>query len=1371
MKTLGIDAGTNSLGWSIRDSEFNGNQFVDYGVLTFDKGVASEKGIEFPKVQKRTESRGKRNNYRAEKYRKWELLTFLIDKKMCPLSIEELNEWKKYSKNSPRKYPQNPVFINWLRFDFDGDGKPDFHLIEKDKTDNLFAFRALASDKKYCSIYKNNPFLLGRVFYQLVQRRGFKGRDEEEAKTMLDGSAKTGTKGRNDIEKYIENYETLGSALYHYQKDFGGRIRKRYNLRKDYEAELKLLCELYNINQTDYQKLWKAIIWQRPLRTQKGLVGYCIYEKGKKRVQVSHPLYEEFRIWNFINNLKILPPTGLNRQTYITEKIYPLFFKASNDFELKVILNQLKKDGARIESKFKEKTKVISAKLLKSFQDLFGEDWKQILDWDNINNRESQPCKKESNSYNYDEIWHVLKTFDSQENLKEFAVEKLNFDEDKAIKFSKIKLNQGYATMSLSAIKKLLPYLRKGIPYHYSVFLANMYKLLDSDTITEVMIDSFIEDFKEIEQSNKDVKTLNSIVNSLIVDELNCEYRYSIENDRNLDTSELRAINEKIIDIIGDKSWSLMSDEKKKTWLDYVVSNFKDFLKKSILSKTNLFIQTPRIDGAIFKVLQEKYLVSEEKKKYLWHPSEQENYSQAFEYDWFKSNNKDVFIKQDERNSFLTKNPDATFQGKSLKLLGNPEPITKGLKNPMALKSMYKLKKLINYLLKQAKIDEDTRIVIEISRELNDANRRKALEKWNNDREKENLDFSKKIVEINSECDTNFDPTDKTLIRKIRLWEEQNKKCLYTGKIIKCCDVLLGSKYDLEHTIPASISFDNELRNLTLADTNFNRNIKGKRYPSQLSNHDDILINVEFMKNKIEHLEEQYKEYKNKASYASTKDIKDNCIQRYHYIKIDLDYWKAKYHTFTLEEYKASWRNSQLRDTQIITKYALPYLQTLFKKVSVEKAEVVNVFKEVYNVKLLSDKKNRSNHSHHAGDASILTLIPSAYDRERILKLYNEEKDNHTGKTYHEQPKGWDDFSPSYIKEIENTLLINNLVENRTSVSTYKTVRKKGKIVWEDKQNGKKRIAQGDTIRGQLHGESLYGAIKLPLRTNENKIIFDENGKMKLSENPILVIRKELVYKKDSNSPGFKSLEEIEKVIVDKALFETIKKQVEEAGDFKKALELGIWTFTKEGRRVNQVRRIRCIESMKFDTAVKVHQHAFESKFPYKQTTLAKNGENSLCLFYKNELGKAMEILSISDVASLKIKNNKDYFLEPEFNSKIVGIGKNRKVIPLHAVLKSGQKVMFYKDSIEELRELSKQELSKRLYKVYQFEKDSNRMKFKHHLAAGIDTDLKKINKEESSFNFEERNVFLRLSQGAWNFAVDGVDFEMKLDGSVEFNF
>lgn len=578
-KTIGIDLGTNSIGWAIRDHSQSGNQIINDGVITFDKGVATEKGNEMPKVQKRTESRGKRRNYQAEKYRKFELLKFLIDKKMCPLTKAELEKWQKHRKGLKREYPQSKAFIYWLRFDFDGDGKPDFFLFNKEKYESYYIFRACSILDEFKHIFERNPQILGRVLYQLVQLRGFKGRDDEEAKTMLTGSDKNGTKGRNDIEDYIVRFKTLGAALYHYQKENGGRIRQRYNLRKDYENELKEICTIHNISNDDYQKLWKTLIWQRPLRTQKGLIGNCIYEKNKKRIAVSHPLYEEYRTWIFINNLNIEPPFQEDKIQYLNQKIYPIFLKSTPDFELEVIDKQLKKDGAKRLSNHHDKTKVLSARLLKNFQDIFGENWKEVLQWDINGNRDSQPLKRVSNFYNFEDIWHVLYTFDGRENLKSFAIEKLNLDDEKANKFSKIPLQQGYATLSSSAIKKILPYLQRGYLYSHAIYMANLYKILGEKQVTNTFTEHFADEISLILNKEAEERLQCSIVNSLITQELSSEFRYQISDDRKLDDSEMRLVLDKAIETFGVATWNFMEEYKKQEILNFVSENYRLFLK------------------------------------------------------------------------------------------------------------------------------------------------------------------------------------------------------------------------------------------------------------------------------------------------------------------------------------------------------------------------------------------------------------------------------------------------------------------------------------------------------------------------------------------------------------------------------------------------------------------------------------------------------------------------------------------------------------------------------------------------------------------------------------------------------------------------
>ncbi|MCC6864851.1 MAG: hypothetical protein IT280_01685 [Ignavibacteria bacterium] len=64
-KILGLDLGSHSIGWALRDTSIKENQIIDKGVLTFQKGVGEEKGIEIPLVKPRTDAWGKRRNYQV----------------------------------------------------------------------------------------------------------------------------------------------------------------------------------------------------------------------------------------------------------------------------------------------------------------------------------------------------------------------------------------------------------------------------------------------------------------------------------------------------------------------------------------------------------------------------------------------------------------------------------------------------------------------------------------------------------------------------------------------------------------------------------------------------------------------------------------------------------------------------------------------------------------------------------------------------------------------------------------------------------------------------------------------------------------------------------------------------------------------------------------------------------------------------------------------------------------------------------------------------------------------------------------------------------------------------------------------------------
>ena len=74
-RILGLDTGTNSLGWAVVDSDEYGNcNLVKYGDLIFQEGVKIEKGIESSKASERTGHRALRRQYFRRRPRKIEVV-------------------------------------------------------------------------------------------------------------------------------------------------------------------------------------------------------------------------------------------------------------------------------------------------------------------------------------------------------------------------------------------------------------------------------------------------------------------------------------------------------------------------------------------------------------------------------------------------------------------------------------------------------------------------------------------------------------------------------------------------------------------------------------------------------------------------------------------------------------------------------------------------------------------------------------------------------------------------------------------------------------------------------------------------------------------------------------------------------------------------------------------------------------------------------------------------------------------------------------------------------------------------------------------------------------------------------------------------
>lgn len=98
------------------------------------------------------------------------------------------------------------------------------------------------------------------------------------------------------------------------------------------------------------------IFYQRRLKSQKGLIGFCEFESrqievdidGKKKIKTvgnrvisrSSPLFQEFKIWQILNNIEVTV-VGKKRKRRKLKENYSAIFEELNDAE------QLELNGSR----------------------------------------------------------------------------------------------------------------------------------------------------------------------------------------------------------------------------------------------------------------------------------------------------------------------------------------------------------------------------------------------------------------------------------------------------------------------------------------------------------------------------------------------------------------------------------------------------------------------------------------------------------------------------------------------------------------------------------------------------------------------------------------------------------------------------------------------------------------------------------------------------------------------------------------------------------------------------------------------------------------------------------------------------------------
>lgn len=454
-KILGLDLGTNSIGWAlIEDVQ---NKILGIGSRIFPMGVENlgeGEGREMSKNAGRTGARGVRRQFFRRRLRKKILLRALSENKMCPMVASDFDDWKK-----TKEFPSE-ILSHWFAL-------------------NPYELRQKALNEKL-SLEE-----IGRIFYHLIQRRGFLSNSRKggtDDGTIFKGNPKEGKIGISETQESIQD-KTLGAYLFEiYPKenqpfqDGLERIRNRYTTRKMYVDEFELIWNkqsqfhsnlnedlktLFGGRKLDGYKEDGILFHQRPLRSQKHLVGNCSFEPTKTKCPTSAIIFEQFRVWQWVNTVEY---NGKKISQEEKEKIVE-FLNANEKPEFKKIRKTIGKESADFKFNYKDEDKIVGTHTISNLSNkkYFGKAWFDF-------------SEKQQ-----EDIWHVLYFFDSKSNLREYAIKNWNFTNEQAESISKFNVKDGYSSLSRKAISNILPFLKLGFTYDVAVVIGGIKNVFGSD--------------------------------------------------------------------------------------------------------------------------------------------------------------------------------------------------------------------------------------------------------------------------------------------------------------------------------------------------------------------------------------------------------------------------------------------------------------------------------------------------------------------------------------------------------------------------------------------------------------------------------------------------------------------------------------------------------------------------------------------------------------------------------------------------------------------------------------------------------------------------------------------------------------------------
>lgn len=465
---LGIDLGSASIGWAVVELDSTGapagmlsdrgnssSGSPSCGVRIFEPAVSGdvEKGQDESNAVARRAARLVRRQLRRRAARQRELFRLLQRHGLLPV-YQGVDADGSQQRHAILNALDSEIVAKWAKA---GD---DAKRIVSELP--LYMLRKIALDEAL------TPFELGRVFYHLSQRRGYKSNRKEKA---AKADAPTKASKKDDLGQVAGDIQDLAAEMNRAAARTLGeyfatlnpheqKVRRRWTGRKMYEDEFNQIWERQAgfhpglLTEELRREVKRLLFYQRPIKDQVHLIGGCELEPGERRAAWATLEAQQLRVLQKVNDLEIVLPGQVTGVPLTPDQRRVVLNLLENSVE--VAFKKIRKaldlaDNVGFNLQRGGETKLKGNLTNTHMADVFAEHWPGMSD------EEKKQVVEE---------WRTIPQDDS---LIRRAIDFWKLDEPGAKWLASRSAPSGYCMYSRKAIRKLLPLMTTGMRLNAAV--------------------------------------------------------------------------------------------------------------------------------------------------------------------------------------------------------------------------------------------------------------------------------------------------------------------------------------------------------------------------------------------------------------------------------------------------------------------------------------------------------------------------------------------------------------------------------------------------------------------------------------------------------------------------------------------------------------------------------------------------------------------------------------------------------------------------------------------------------------------------------------------------------------------------------------